>query len=298
MQWLKTRGQRDRHVIALMDGRSKRSAFDDRHRRSVEGRLALQSFVINSHGRMVFPSNFIPDLDFTVIDSLDQLEEVVRRDVEAKAPSGTEILRRIEAGDHYRTRFELMRDVALNLFWTDRFAMTMYDKRPVRWGDVPRNRDDVFLPALTPWQDAQRKVDAVQACFAALTAAWDAQVEDKIFGVLFAVLRHRRFHATDLAAVQPTVAQLLADPGQQTYSLASYDPNYPVYGYQQILDCAEDAPELEALHRWAMVLHNQYPWDRTRTVHPISAVRPAKPIKLIKEPASSPPPRGPPQAPE
>jgi hypothetical protein len=103
MQWLKTRGQRDRHVIALMDGRSKRSAFDDRHRRSVEGRLALQSFVINSHGRMVFPSNFIPDLDFTVIDSLDQLEEVVRRDVEAKAPSGTEILRRIEAGDHYRT---------------------------------------------------------------------------------------------------------------------------------------------------------------------------------------------------
>ena len=138
----------------------------------------MQPFVINNHGRMVFPSNFMPDLDFSVIDSLDQLEKVIRRDFEAKAPSGTEILRRIEAGDHYRTRFELMRDVALNLFWTNRFAMTMYDKRPTRWRDVPRNRDDVFLPVLAPWQDAERKVAAVQDSFAALPAAWDAGVED------------------------------------------------------------------------------------------------------------------------
>ena len=135
----------------------------------------MQPFVINSHGRMVFPSNFMPDLDFTVIDSLDQLEKVIRRDFEAKAPSGTEILRRIEAGDHYRTRFELMRDVALNLFWTNRFAMTMYDKRPTRWRDVPRHRDDVFLPVLAPWQDAERKVAAVRDSFAALPAAWDAR---------------------------------------------------------------------------------------------------------------------------
>ena len=225
----------------------------------------MQPFVVNSHGRMVFPSNFLPDLDFSVIDSLDQLEQVIRRDFEAKAPSGTEILQRIEAGDHYRTRFELMRDVALNLFWSNRFAMTMYDKRPTRWRDVPKNRDDVFLPVLTPWQDAERKVSAVQESFAALPAAWDADVEERIFGVLFDVLRDRRFHATELPAIKPTVAQLLAEPSRQTYSFASYDPDYPVYGYQQILDCAEDVPELEALHRWAMVLHNQYPWDRART---------------------------------
>ena len=131
----------------------------------------MQPFVINNHGRMVFPSNFMPDLDFSVIDSLDQLEKVIRRDFEAKAPSGTEILRRIEAGDHYRTRFELMRDVALNLFWTNRFAMTMYDKRPTRWRDVPRHRDDVFLPVLAPWQDAERKVAAVRDSFAAQPAA-------------------------------------------------------------------------------------------------------------------------------
>jgi 3-oxoacyl-[acyl-carrier-protein] synthase III len=225
----------------------------------------VQPFVINSHGRMVFPSNFMPDLDFTVIDSLDQLEKVIRRDFDAKAPSGTEILRRVEAGDHYRSRFELMRDVALNLFWSNRFAMTMYDKRPTRWRDVPRNRDDVFLPVLTPWQDAERKVQAVERSYAALPAAWDADVEDHIFGVLFDVLRDRRFHATELPAIKPTVSEILADPENQTYSMASYDPDFPVYGYQQMLDCAEDVPELEALHRWAMVLHNQYPWDRSQT---------------------------------
>jgi 3-oxoacyl-[acyl-carrier-protein] synthase III len=57
---------------------------------------AVQPFLINSHGRMVFPSNFLPQLDFSVIDDLDQLAAVIRRDFEAKAPTGTEILRRIE----------------------------------------------------------------------------------------------------------------------------------------------------------------------------------------------------------
>lgn len=225
----------------------------------------MQPFVLNSHGRMVFPSNFLPELDFSVVDDLDQLAAVIRRDFEAKAPSGTEILRKIESGGHYASRYELMRDVALNLFWTNRFAMTMYDKRPTRWRDVPRHRDDVFLPVLTPWEDAERKVSAVEKLYAALPATWDGDVEDRIFGVLFDVLRHRRFHATEVPAVKPTVAEILARPDSLTYSLASYDPDYPVYGYQQILDCSEDVAELEALHRWAMVLHNQYPWDRTQT---------------------------------
>ncbi len=225
----------------------------------------MQPFVINGHGRMVFPSNFLPELDFSVIDDLDQLAAVIRRDFEAKAPSGTEILRRIEAGDHYWSTYELMRDVASNLFWTNRFAMTMYEKRPTRWRDVPRNRDDVFLPVLTPWEDAERKVAAVQEAYTSLPATWDGDAEDRIFRVLFDVLRHRRFHATELPAVKPTVAEILAQPEGLTYSLASYDPDYPVYRQQQILDCTEDVAELEALHRWAMVLHNQYPWDRTQT---------------------------------
>ena len=171
-------------------------------------------------------------------------------------------------------RYELMRDVALNMFWTNRFAMTMYEKRPTRWRDVPRNRDDVFLPVLTPWEDAERKVAAIQEQYAALAPTWNGEVEDRIFQVLFDVLRHRRFHATELPAVKPTVAEILDKPESLTYSLDTYDPDYPVYGYQQILDCAEDVAELEALHRWAMVLHNQYPWDRTQTrLTPVKELR-------------------------
>ncbi len=222
----------------------------------------MQPFVVNRHGRLVFPSNFLPDLDFSVIDSLDQLENVIRRDFETKAPTGTEILERTTVGA-YKTRFELMRDMALNLFWANRFALTMYDKRPTRWADVPRNRDDVFLSVVTPWQDGDRKVAAVESTFASLPATWNSDCEERIFQVLFDVFANRKHDATELPPVKPTVREALEEPTNQTFHLTHYDPDFPTYTYDAILDCNEDVPELEALHRWAMVLHNQYPWDRS-----------------------------------
>lgn len=221
----------------------------------------MKAFVLNRHGRMVFPSNIIPELDLSTVETLDQLDEVIRRDFETKAPSGTEILDKVRTG-RYDTRVALMRDMALNLFWTNRFAMTMYEKRPTRWGDVPRNRPDVFLPVLEPWEDGETKVAAVQEAYPTLPAQWDAEVEDRIFDVLFDVYGHRKHHATTLPAVKPTVAEFLRQPGALTFRLPTYDADYPVYDYTDILDCTEDVPELESLHRWAMVLHNQYPWDR------------------------------------
>ena len=107
----------------------------------------MDPFVLNRHDRIVFPSNFVPQLDFSVIESLDQLDSVIRRDFETKAPTGTDILERVEEGG-YESRYALLRDVALNLFWANRYAITMYDKRPTRWRDVPRTRTDVFLPIL------------------------------------------------------------------------------------------------------------------------------------------------------
>ena len=47
--------------------------------------------------------------------------------------------------------------------------------------------------------------------------------------------------------------------------MPDHDPDYPVFRTEEILDADEKVPELEALMRWAMVLHNQYPWDRSRT---------------------------------
>ena len=218
-------------------------------------------FVINRHGRLVFPSNFLADLDFSCLETEEQLSAVVRRDFEAKAPTGTDILEKVEAGG-YASRYDLLRDLALNLFWANRYAMTMYDKRPMRWRDVPRRRDDVFLPMLEPWKDGERKVAAVASCYEDLPAAWDPEAEDGIHDVLFDVYRNKLHHATELSAIKRTVAEALEEPGSLTYCLSSYEPDYPIYDYQAILDCSEEVPELEALHRMAMVLHNQYPWNR------------------------------------
>jgi 3-oxoacyl-[acyl-carrier-protein] synthase III len=222
----------------------------------------MQAFELNKHGKIVFPSNCFPDLDFSTFSSLAQLDKVIQRDFDSKAPTGTDILERIKTGA-YQTKFELMRDMALNLFWANRFAMTMYDVRPTRWADVPRRRDDVFVPIQVPWEDRETKVSAVFSAFPNLPAQWDATVEDSIFEILFDVFGHRRNHATKLSAVIPTVAELLSDPNNQTLRLNRYDADFPRYSYDDIIDCNDDVAELEALHRWSMVLHNQYPWSRS-----------------------------------
>ena len=233
----------------------------------------MHAFELNKHGKIVFPSNCFPDLDFSTLESLEQLDAVVRRDFDAKAPTGTDILEGIKTGT-YQSKFELMRDMALNLFWANRFKITMYDVRPTRWADVPRTRADLFVPILTPWEDRETKVSAVLSSYPNLSAQWDDEVEDSIFEVLFDVFGHRRNHATKLSAVIPTVADLLSDPGNQTLRLNRYDPDFRMYSYTEIIDCNEDVAELEALRRWSMVLHNQYPWDRSEaTLVPVGELR-------------------------
>jgi 3-oxoacyl-[acyl-carrier-protein] synthase III len=224
----------------------------------------VKPFVINKYGRLVFPANFLGELDFSVLESLDQFTAVIGRDFEAKAPTGTDILARVEAGG-YPGRFELLRDLGQNLFWVNRYALTMFDKRPTRWRDLPKDRDDVFLPVLTPWEDSERKVAAVERAFRELPATWDADTEDRVFGLLFGVFSTKLHHATELPAIKPTVAEFRSQPGALTFVMPDHDPDYPVFTLEQILDAHEGVPELEALMRWAMVLHNQYPWDRART---------------------------------
>jgi 3-oxoacyl-[acyl-carrier-protein] synthase III len=221
-------------------------------------------FVINRHGRLVFPSNFTGELDFSALETVEQLTAVVQRDFAAKAPTGTEVLQKATSGG-YATRADLLRDLVLYLFWSNRFAMTMYEKRPMRWRDVPRRRDDLFLPVLTPWEDGERKVAAIADVYHTLPPTWDGDREDHIHGILFDVFRHKLHHATGLQPVKPTVAEMLAQPESLTYCLTTHEPDYPVYSYAEILDCDEAVPELESLHRLAMVLHNQYPWDRAAT---------------------------------
>ena len=62
--------------------------------------------------------------------------------------------------------------------------------------------------------------------------------------------------------MKPTIAEALAGPDQITLTLDDFNPDQPQYSYEEILNVSESVPELEALHRWSMVLHNQYPWEQ------------------------------------
>ncbi|MDQ1632924.1 MAG: 3-oxoacyl-[acyl-carrier-protein] synthase [Frankiaceae bacterium] len=224
----------------------------------------MKPFMVNRHGRLVFPANFLGELNFSVLDTLEQFSAVIERDFEAKAPTGTDILSRVES-DAYADRFELLRDLGQNLFWVNRYSITMYDKRPTRWRDLAKQRHDVFLPVVTPWEDAERKVAAVDRAYQQLPTRYDAGTEATVFRLLFDLFRHKLHHATELSAIKPTVGEFLSRPDGLTFVTPTHDPDYPVFSLEQILDADEKVPELEALMRWAMVLHNQYPWDRSRT---------------------------------
>jgi 3-oxoacyl-(acyl-carrier-protein) synthase III len=211
---------------------------------------------------MVFPSSYFPEMDLSMFAGLDQYEAAVRRDFDEKSPTGTDILERVEAGK-YTNRFELLRDVALNLFWGNRYTLTMYEPRAMRWRDVPRRSGEVFMPVLKPWVDGARKMAAVADCYQGLPAAWDVKVEDAVHDILWDIFGNKLYHASNLPAIKPTVAELLASGDALTYVLPSHDPDYPVYSQQEILDHHAEVAELESLGRWARVLHNLYPWDRS-----------------------------------
>ena len=223
----------------------------------------MKRFVVNRYDRIVFPFNFFPELDFSVFETLEQFAALIKRDFEEKAPTETDIVSRVEARA-YRGRYEVLRDLALNLFWVNRYAMTMYEKRPTRWRDVPRHRDDVFLPVFKPW-DGSELAAAIESGYRALPPTWDEGTENKIFRILFDVFRHKKGAGAELPAIKPTVSEILANPQSLTYHLLAYDPDYPGYGHDDIIEWTHPVPELEATMRQAMVLHNQYRWDRART---------------------------------
>jgi 3-oxoacyl-[acyl-carrier-protein] synthase III len=223
----------------------------------------MKPFVINRYGRLVFPSCSFVDIDFSVFETLDQVAAVIKRDFEAKAPTSDEIATRVEASA-YESRFELLVDLGQHLFWVNRYALPMYDKRPTRWRDVPRRREDVFVPLLTPWSDGDRQVAVVEAAYQQLPTKWDAAAEDEIFRLLFDVFRNKLHDATEVPAIKPTVAEFLADPDAQTFVLSDYEPDYRMFTDDEVIDYQAGVPELEALGRWSMIIHNQYPWDQSK----------------------------------
>src|SRR3984957_15274243 len=221
--------------------------------------MLLKPFVINSHGRIVFPGNFFPELDFSVFKTLKQFAAVIRRDFGEKAPTDVEIAAGLQAGE-YKSRYDLCRDLVLNRFWVNRYTFTMYEKRPTRWGDLPRLRDDVFLPVYKP-RASGALATAIEVGYRALPPSWDEELEDRSFSILLNVFRNRLSSGGELRPIRFTVSEALADPGNRTRQLIAYDPDYLRYTFADVIDCLPPVPELEALMRQCMILHNQYPWD-------------------------------------
>ncbi len=139
--------------------------------------------------------------------------------------------------------------------------MTMYERRPTRWRDVPRQRADVFLPRLFD-VDTGPAIDALQAGYRGLPPGSDERAEDVMFGILLDVFRSRQTAGVGIAALNPTVREALARPDTLVCRLLDYAPDYPGYTVDDILGYAHPVPELEALMRHARVLHDQFRWDR------------------------------------
>jgi len=234
--------------------------------------MLLKPFVVNSHGRIVFPGNFFPELDFSAFKTLKQFAAVIRRDFGEKAPTEAEILARLQAGE-YQNRYELCRDLVLNRFWVNRYTLTMYEKRPTRFGDLPRQRDDVFLPVYKP-RDSSATAKVLEAGYQALSPGWDEELEDRGFGILLNVFRNALSYGGELRPIRPTVAEALSDAANRTRHLLTYNPDHLRYTYEDVIDCLHPVPELEALMRQCMILHNQYPWDpATSTVTEIAQLK-------------------------
>ena len=108
---------------------------------------------------------------------------------------------------------------------------------PTRWGDLPRHRDDIFLPVYKP-RDAAALTAAIEAGYKKLAPAWDEGAEDTSFQILLNVFRNKQTAGGETRPLRPTVAEILSDPSNLTCYLLTYDPDYPHYEYGDIVNYA------------------------------------------------------------
>src|SRR5664279_3609580 len=100
----------------------------------------------------------------------------------------------------------------------NRYTLTMYEKRPTRWRDLPRQRDDIFLPVYKP-RDASVITTAIEAGYRSLPPSWDEELEDRSFGILLNVFRNNLSSGGELPPIRFTVSEAMADPANRTRQL-------------------------------------------------------------------------------
>src|SRR5207247_5973938 len=102
------------------------------------------------------------------------------------------------------------------------------------------------------------------AGYRVVVPTWDEGTENKIFRSVIDVFRHKKGAGADLEPIKPTVPEILANPRNLTYHLLAHNPDYPGYAHSDVVEFTHPVPELEALMRQTMVLHNQFRWDRDK----------------------------------
>jgi 3-oxoacyl-(acyl-carrier-protein) reductase len=110
-------------------------------------------------------------------------------------------------------------------------------------------------------RDSSAIANKIAAGYQDLPASWDEELEDRSFAILLAVYKNALSAGGELRPVRPTIAEASAEPSNLTRQLKAYDPDYLSYTFDDVVDCLHPVPELEALMRQCMILHNQYPWD-------------------------------------
>ena len=225
----------------------------------------MKPFVVNRHGRLVFPSNFLPELDFSVLRDLDALDAVIARDFEAKAPTGTDILERVESGQLRGA----LRPAA-------RRRAEPRVGQPLRDDDV-REAPDAL---------ARRAAPARRCVPARPHAVGGGRAQGRARSATPGTARSRRRPAgrgahlpRSCSTSSPTAATTRrrsrrssrrwprssrtrrTSPSACPATTRTSRPS----ATRRSATASEEVPALEALHRLAMVLHDQYPWDQEHT---------------------------------
>jgi 3-oxoacyl-[acyl-carrier-protein] synthase-3 len=224
----------------------------------------MNDFEINRHGQMVFPLSSAPHVRCDGLGTLEDVIAVVRREYEERALPPEAIARRAEDGA-YASRYDLLVNLARSVYWADRYWSPLFTKVPTRWADVPLASEHVFLAELVPWAEREATARLIRATYDALPPCLARALEDTAFRLLFDIVENMAYDPSQLSGVPRTAREVINASESATLVLTSYDPAFPVFAPADVHDFTAEPPEATALMRWAMVAHNQHPWDRAET---------------------------------
>lgn len=191
---------------------------------------------------------------------VDRARSTVRNSANTthSAPSEMDIVERVSAGQ-YPSAYALLRDLVLNLCWSNRYALQYYDKRPTAKKDIPKDNKYIFLPVHTPW-NGDELTDIIVEGYQWLMPTWDEETEDALFQHLISLFRHKPSCGGELELLKPSVNEAMASGDNQVMVIQNHS-RHRLFSAMDVASASHPVPELQELMWQSMLLGNQYPWD-------------------------------------